>query len=69
MTINEEKYKILLKSIMPREISEKFAKKLKEEITSVTACPAQPEKKSNTIGSPLNVNNKQTVTDNINAIT
>mgnify|MGYP004062376773 CR=1 FL=1 len=40
---------------MPLEMSEKFAKKLKEAITSVMASPVQLEKKSSTSGSPLTV--------------
>ena len=44
-------------------------KKLNEAIVSVIDCPAHDEKKSNTIGNPLKVNKKHTVTDIINAIT
>ena len=58
-----------LKSIKPLFMSSKFIKKLKEEIASRNACPVQLEKKSNTIGNPLTVNKKHTVTERINAIT
>ena len=60
---------ILLKSIIPRDISVKLDKKLKDAITSTMDSPAQEEKKSNTIGKPLNVNKKHTVTEIIKAIT
>ena len=55
--------------MIPLEISVKFDKKLKDAIESVILSPAQLVKKSCTIGRPLNVNKKQTVTDIINAIT
>ena len=60
---------MVLISIIPLEMSEKFAKKLKEAITSVIASPVQLEKKSKTSGNPLTVNKKHTVTETTKAIT
>ena len=54
---------------MPFEISEKFARKLKEATTSVIASPVQFERNFVTYGNPLTVKKKHTVTETIKAIT
>src|SRR5579885_1059077 len=67
--IRVAKYTTSRTSSTPFLMDSKWAMKLKELITSTTACGAQPLKKPSTMRVPLKMNQKQITTDTTNAMT